>query len=361
METKHLDLHVPKGWAFCTTRELEMIAEEMIRAQMVASLSRFHPFDWVEIKTRLFFRFAQIEIVGVDSEAAVLPMSRGSQRGSEQADIEADQTTPNPSYSGGETNTFKCRHGDVEFTLETWQVHSFIEQLDWIDAVDAKGNPKPMPPILFPYPERMPHHPFRPMPLWTAICHPFSGSWREAWPWPKEYYRPGELMDGVTWDDYRVAGEWMDVYTMKTNQLIALREKGGEMTRERLREMRGLMRDEQEARREVLTRIFGCPRYRLPLAHIGDVEWQVLMFWWSSVMEFLRSQYPKCFKRPSKRSRSRQPLPIVNYACSTGTLENYLKQREGDIKKKSVHLILYHLNRMAEEAEEMEKIRRKHK
>ena len=30
--TKHLDLHVPKGWAYCTTRELEMIAEEMIRA-----------------------------------------------------------------------------------------------------------------------------------------------------------------------------------------------------------------------------------------------------------------------------------------------------------------------------------------
>ena len=45
-----------------------------------------------------------------DQTAAVLPLSRGSQRGSEQAntqaerkaEFEADQTTPNPSYSGGE-------------------------------------------------------------------------------------------------------------------------------------------------------------------------------------------------------------------------------------------------------------------
>ena len=44
-----------------------------------------------------------------DQTAAVLPLSRGSQRGSEQAhsqaELEADQTTPNPSYSGGETDT----------------------------------------------------------------------------------------------------------------------------------------------------------------------------------------------------------------------------------------------------------------
>ena len=65
--TKHLDLKVPKGWAQCSTQELEMIAEEMIRSQMMASLSRFHPFDWTEIKTRLFFRFTDVEIVSVEN------------------------------------------------------------------------------------------------------------------------------------------------------------------------------------------------------------------------------------------------------------------------------------------------------
>ena len=37
-----------------------------------------------------------------ESAAGLLPLSRGSQRGAEQADKEADQTTPDPSYSGGE-------------------------------------------------------------------------------------------------------------------------------------------------------------------------------------------------------------------------------------------------------------------
>ncbi len=52
-----------------------------------------------------------------DQTAAVLPLSRGSQRGSEQAHsqakheakFEADQTTPNPSYSGGES----CAQGNL--------------------------------------------------------------------------------------------------------------------------------------------------------------------------------------------------------------------------------------------------------
>ena len=56
-----------------------------------------------------------------DQTAAVLPLSRGSQRGSEQAlsqadreakfeaKFEADQTTPNPSYSGGES----CAQGKL--------------------------------------------------------------------------------------------------------------------------------------------------------------------------------------------------------------------------------------------------------
>ena len=152
----------------------------------------------------------------------------------------------------------------------------------------------------------------------------------------------------------------MEEYTKIANRIVELQEQQGAMTDDRLRELSDLKRREQRARREVVINIFGCPSYRVSLARIGDVEWQVLMFWWASVMQYLKEQYPKCFKSPSK-SKKRQPLPIEMYVNSTGTLEKFLKQREGDIKNKSAHLILYHLNRMAEEAEEMEKIRRKHK
>ena len=39
---------------------------------------------------------------GSQNPVGILPLSRGSQRGSEQAAVPTDQTTPNPSYSGGE-------------------------------------------------------------------------------------------------------------------------------------------------------------------------------------------------------------------------------------------------------------------
>ena len=38
MEKMMIDLKVPKGWGMCSTRELEMIAEEMICSQMMAAL-----------------------------------------------------------------------------------------------------------------------------------------------------------------------------------------------------------------------------------------------------------------------------------------------------------------------------------
>ena len=153
METKHLDLHVPKGWQMCSTRELEMIAEEMIRSQMMASLSRFHPFDWTEIKTRLFFRFSGVEIVS-------------------QYVYDGDETDAR--YGN---TTFVCRHpslGKETFELQTWQVHSFMEQLAWLDATDAKGRALPMSKLMWPYPTRL----------------------RRWWPmWKREYYAPGEKVE----------------------------------------------------------------------------------------------------------------------------------------------------------------------
>jgi len=305
MEKIHIDLKVPRGWQQCSTRELEMIAEEMIRSQMMASLSRFHPFDWTEIKTRLFFRFSGVEVT----------------------DMVADEY---------DNDVFICRHpslGKTEFPLETWQVHSFLEQLAWLDATDAKGRPLPMPKMMWPYPER----------LWRL-------RWKRWMP-EKDYYRPGELLDGLSWAQYRLANDWMEVYTNAANGLIA----------------------QENARLEVLAQLFcvsdpaepskvkSAPR-RL-LRKITEVEWQVCLFWWSSMMQYLKEQYPKCFKSSAKPSRSKQqPLPIELYTRSMATLQKYLGGlTEDEINAQTAHAILRHLNDMAVEAEEMEKLRRKHK
>jgi hypothetical protein len=328
METKHLDLHVPKGWQMCSTRELEMIAEEILRSQMMASLSRFHPFDWVEIKTRLFFRFAGVEVM--------------EQREQSDARIDYAESRQNSTVgqildiSTEEHNVFICRHGEVEFELETWQVHSFMEQLKWVDATDSKGRPLPMPKLMWPYPKRV----------------------RRWWPlWKREWYAPGELMDGMTWQTYRWINDWMEAYTNTANALVAEREKKGSIA--------ALAKQEQDIRLAVLSLVFGCPKWRIRLARISEVEWQVIMFWWSSMMQYLKEQYPKCFKssdkKPSSRSKQ-QPLPIELYTRSMATLQKYLGGlTETEINAQTAHAILRHLNDMAVEAEEMEKIRRKHK
>ena len=331
MKPTTLDLKVPRGWQQCSTRELEMIAEEMIRAQLLASLSRFHPFDWTEIKTRLFFRFAEVTIVS-------------------QYVYDGDETDARYGLT-----TFVCRHpslGKETFELQTWQVHSFLEQLAWLDATDAKGRALPMPKILWPYPER----------LWRL-------RWKR-WKPEKDYYRPGELLDGLSWAQYRLANDWMEIYTNAANGLIAEREKHAKANPERIR---SLAEQQENARLEVLAQLFyvsdpaepsrvkSAPR-RL-LRKITEVEWQVCLFWWSSMMQYLKEQYPKCFKSSAKPSRSRQqPLPIELYTRSMATLQKYLGGlTEDEINAQTAHAILRHLNDMAVEAEEMEKLRRKHK
>ena len=359
--TKHLDLHVPRGWAYCTTRELEMIAEEMIRAQMMASLSRFHPFDWTEIKTRLFFRFSGVEIVSTVEDNQERSFRPPLTPPRSALPLATDEGRKN---SGGETDTsvaeqvFICRlskdnvqssifrspkgrllptgRKNFQFELTTWQVHSFMEQLAWLDATDAKGRALPMPKLMWPYPTRL----------------------RRWWPlWKREYYAPGELMDGMTWQTYRWINDWMEAYTNTANALVAEREKKGSIA--------ALAKQERDIRQTVLSLIFGCPKWRVRLARITEVEWQVIMFWWSSMMQYLKEQYPKCFKSSDKKPRSRskqQPLPIELYTRSMATLQKYLGGlTEAEINAQTAHAILRHLNDMAVEAEEMEKIRKKHK
>ena len=290
-----IDLKVPKGWQMCSTRELEMIAEEMIRANLMAAMSRFRPFDWTAVKTRLFFRFSNVQILDIRTEDT------------------KDTIT--------EEQKFACRHGKVEFELATWQVHSFLEQLAWIDAVDSKGRPVPMPKLMWPYPKR----------IWWL-------RWRKP---------DGELLDGMSWQTYRLINDWMEALSFDK---LRNRDKSE-------------MRREQDIRLTVLGLMFGCPKWRVRLARISDVEWQVILFWWSSMMQYLKEQYPKCFKQSDKKSRSKaQPLPIELYTRSMATLQKYLGGlTEAQINQQSAHAILRHMNDMAVEAEQMEKLRRKKK
>ena len=225
-----------------------------------------------------------------------------------------------------------------------------MEQLAWLDATDGKGRALPMPKMMFPYPER----------VWVPWSQ--TKEWHIYYPWFEWCTPGGQLLDGMTWQTYRFINDWMEAYTMKANAIVAEREKQGKTDPKQLRR---LMREERDLRTTVLSLIFGCPKWRVRLARITEVEWQVIMFWWSSMMQYLKEQYPKCFKSSDKKPRNRskqQPLPIELYTRSMATLQKYLGGlTEAEINAQTAHAILRHLNDMAVEAEEMEKIRRKHK
>ena len=307
-----IDLKVPKGWQMCSTRELEMIAEEMIRANLMAAMSRFRPFDWTAVKTRLFFRFSNVQILDIRTEDTKDTIT-------EEQKFACRLAKGNPMY-----DAYK-----EEFELATWQVHSFLEQLAWIDAVDSKGRPVPMPKLMWPYPKR----------IWWL-------RWRKP---------DGELLDGMSWQTYRLINDWMEALSFDR----PIRQAQGKLRNRDKSEMRR----EQDIRLTVLGLMFGCPKWRVRLARISDVEWQVILFWWSSMMQYLKEQYPKCFKQSDKKSRSKtQPLPIELYTRSMATLQKYLGGlTEAQINQQSAHAILRHMNDMAVEAEQMEKLRRKKK
>lgn len=332
METKRLDLKLPRGWNLCTTKQLEIVAEEIMAAQMQQQVSRFHPFDWTEVKTRLFFRLSEVQIVS-------------------QYVYDGDETDAR--YGN---TTFVCRHPSLgrkeTFELQTWQVQSFIaKHLSWLDA---EG---PMPKLLWPYPKLLYHL-----------------KWKHWLP-TKEYYCPGQLLDGLSWQQYRLCNDWMEVYTNTSNALLSERQRRMADTPERRDRLTNLAHQQKKARTEVLRQLFYIDDPLSPigyqsapqklLSRITDVQWQVIMFWYASMMQYLRERYPKCIQtcggsKKGNKKPKHQPLPIELYTRSMATLQKYLGGiTEAEINRLTAHTILQHLNDMAVEAEEMKKLKRK--
>ena len=328
-ETRHIDLHLPQSWNQCTTEELEAIAAAIIQEQQ--RVDRYHPFDWQRVKLNVVLAVNGIEVTGDGLNGA------NGQSG-ENASVE----------------WLLRRRGDKEpWTISTGQLLSLTEQLAWIDAVDAKGRPMPMPKMLWPYPER----------LWRL-------QW-QRWKPAKDFYRPGELLDGLSWTQYRMANDWMEVYNNVSNALIAETQKHGQMTQERIERLSDLARQQDDARLEVLAQLFYVADPALPcgyrsaprrlLRKINRVEWQVVLFWWSSMMQYLKEQYPKCFKssKIKKLKNAKAPLPIELYTQSMAVLVTDLKLTEDEVNRLTAHVVLRRLNDMAVEAEEIEKLKHK--
>lgn len=311
-KTIHIDLHLPKSWNQCTTEELEIIAAAIIEEQQ--RVDRYHPFEWSRVKLNIVLAVNNLRVVSKQSAT----------------DDDSDSTfIVNRSKEEG------------DFPITAGQLLALTDMLSWLD--DEKSD-KTI--FMFPYPEidvrckkeegrALIHHP-------SSIIH-LQG--------------PPPLLDGYTWQEYRWLTDWMQEYMRLSNA----------------------KRDASTAQREFLAILFkpaektagdAAATTISPLTSdlfvgFSPVKWQVILFWWSSLMQQLQKKFPRVFKSQPVDKKGRQPkqkadTPWDFYNNVTASIQKYIGGLSvQDVDNQPYGVTLKQLEMMADESAEMEKLKNK--
>jgi hypothetical protein len=324
--TRKITLRLPERWEECSASDLETVARGILREQEAGS--RYRPFDWEKAKMRMVLEFNRLEVIR--------PADENTMDADGDADITLRMTAP-----GADSEPFVMRLG---------QMADLVRRLDWVNSDDG------VPPILFPYPHLIGRTAFTPGRTVAWLHSPSLSSVADLWPWSRVWYRPGELLDGMPWQRYRLAGEYMDSW-QRTSNAIAMSAARGR------RPDPGDVQRQQRDRTGFLAAVFGCETWRT--AGISEVQWQVILFWWTGVMKYLMRQYPRCFAKPKpgdKPSQRKGSDPLSIYTRITATMEKHLQgMDEAKVNRETCHNVLQHLDDIAREADEMEKLSRRNK
>ena len=333
--TRQINLHLPTGWNRCTTEELEAIAAAIIQEQQ--RVDRYHPFDWSRVKLNVVLAVNHIEVM---SDAAPRLGIRGG-------------------FIGDEEYLVRRSKDEEPWGITIGHLLALTERLAWID--DEKSDKTV---FLFPYPEltlrrtagssdsraSVSHQP-------SSIVHrdKGTGAWfksERTYQSPLSLVGPPPLLDGYTWQEYRWMTDWMQAYMRHSN---AKNAEGA-----------------AQAQREFLAVLFKPKEGTSAISHLtsdiftdfSPVKWQVILFWWSSLMSILAKKFPKVFKQQpvgkGKRRPQQQDTPWDFYNRVTATIQKYIGGlSEQDVNNATYGTILQQLEMMADEAAEMEKLKHK--
>lgn len=299
-EVRQIDLHLPRGWNDCTTRELEQISAAMMLNTQQAT--RLRPFDWAKVKVDVVLAVNDLQVVGEN-----LFRQR----------------------------TRKFFRKQAPFAITTGQMMDLCSRLDWIDAPQDKQQPL----YRFPYPVL-------------------------RLDWLHEYHGPDVMLDGYTWTEYRHLQDWMQAYMVASNRLLRVQRDG----RATILDHRQAMQAVDDARSHFLAVLFRAKmalsdgdRAARPFRDFDTVRWQVILLWWSSLMQQLMQKFPRVFKaQPVKgRHRQKQQSPWDFYNHVTATLADEYKTSETDQAQETYSVTLQKLENMAEKSAEMERLSKK--
>ena len=311
-KTIHIELHLPKSWNQCTTEELEIIAAAIIEEQQ--RVDRYHPFEWSRVKLNIV--------------------------------LAVNNLTPEQKGDGSDDQEWLVRRPEDKesWPISVGQLVALTDMLSWLD--DEKSD-KTI--FMFPYPEidvrckREEGRLLRHQP--SAIIH-LQG--------------PPPLLDGYTWQEYRWLTDWMQEYMRLSNA----------------------KRDASTAQREFLAILFKpavstagnaaataattiSPLTSDLFAGFSPVKWQVILFWWSSLMQQLQKKFPRVFKSQPVDKKGRHPkqkadTPWDFYNNVTASIQKYIGGLSvQDVDNQPYGVTLKQLEMMADEAAEMEKLKNK--
>ena len=318
--TRQIDLHLPTSWNRCTTEELEAIAAAIIQEQQ--RVDRYHPFDWQRVKLNVVLAVNHIEVV---SDAAPRLGIRGG-------------------FIGDEEYLVRRSKDEEPWGITIGHLLALTERLAWIDDEKASKTI-----FQFPYQtldvrckkedgRAISHQP-------SAIVH-LQG--------------PPPLLDGYTWQEYRWMTDWMQAYMRHSNA------KNAEGAAQAQREFLAILFKpaEKPTGTEAVEHTSAISHLTSDIfTDFSPVKWQVILFWWSSLMSMLAKKFPKVFKQQpvgKGKRRQQQDTPWDFYNRVTATIQKYIGGlSEQDVNNATYGTILQQLEMMADEAAEMEKLKHK--
>ena len=346
-KTVHIDLVLPRSWNQCTTEQLETIAACILKHTALAD--RYHPFDWMDVKSELFFLLTETEIVRIETTTTsgnATCVCRQAPKGSFLSRL-----LP---YHGNRRQS--------EFLLHSWQVLNWIDtQMKWLDDENSTL-------ILFPYKHLV-----------------FTRQWQCRRPFARKiYHAPAELLQDFTWQQYRHLQDYMSMYVDQQNMLVktishrhapeqaAAQQAALKSTRDEFLKVlftpASLAASQSLAANNAATVPGGFVAGKAAAAiakrvsRITEIQWQVILLWWSGMMHYLKDHYPRCFKStPTKKNPKRPPNPFDLYTSIITTIQDKAHIDEEKINSQTYTIVLEHLERIAKENEEIEKMNRKHK
>lgn len=316
MQTKErINLHMPTSWNAMTIRELEIIADILLKTS--ARADEHHPFDFAAVKVEMFLALTELEVVS--STNPVKPVE-------EQYIIVRRRK---------QTNTFN---------LYLWQIHYWIqESMKWMDKESTLTH--------FPYSE-----------------------YRH---WFRRFTGPAALMQNFKWRQYRFACDYMSYYLIEHGRLVEMKSQKNLPVSE-VKKQTEIVRTAKamflatifngrvryvdiETKRIVHDYAYVSNQsidHLKSFKDFPDVKFQCILFWWAGTMNYLQRKYPKAFKKENpKRQATVNPLEL--YTRTTAVIEKYLGINEEEMNRETYTVILQHINDMVHEQEELGKLNKR--